>query len=370
MSIKLWEIYVLAIIKGKRQGLIPKLVCLILWLLSIPYRIVMVTRNWLFDHGWFRSYIPPVTLVISVGNITAGGTGKTPVTLKIAEALYDEFPVAILSRGYRSQAERCSSPLVLNKSQGLLHPASLCGDEPYLLAENLPNAYVIVGRDRYLSSKIAARLGVEAVILDDGMQHRAIARDMEVVVMDLFDPFGQGYYLPRGLLREGRHALARADLIILNHAHETDRFENIKRQVSHATTAPVVGTKLEVVATYTLKHELIQIEPGMPVGIFCGIAHPEYFRNTVELIGGKVVAEFFLPDHDALDLDKLLKFSKECEIKGAKALLCTEKDRVKLADPHLTLPLGWVKTELKIVEGEEHWNAFLHLAKQSLKGKK
>lgn len=368
MAIKYLEFYFLSVIKGQKRGIIASLLRFILLLLSCPFRVGVACRNWLFDHGWFRSYIPPVPLVISIGNITAGGTGKTPVTLLIGEAFHNKVNLAILSRGYRSLAEKSSVPILLHRSRGISHPASICGDEPYLLSEHLPEAQVIVGRDRYQSSKMAARLGAEVLLLDDGMQHRGIARDLEVVVMDLYDPFGQGYFFPRGLLREGKKALARADLIVLNHAHARESFEKTKRQISHTTSAPVVGTQLMVEGVFSLRADEIKILPGMKVGIFCGIAHPEYFRSTVVGLGAVIVDELFFPDHDALDLELLLPFAELCKSKGAEILLCTEKDRVKISDPgDFKLPVGWVKTRLEVTDGKEHWSAFMDRAKTILK---
>ncbi len=371
MSIKPWELYFLSVIKGKRRDPFSLMLRGILWLLSIPYQVAVSVRNFFFDKGWLRSYTPPVPLVISIGNITTGGTGKTPATLMIAEAFQKEAKLAILSRGYRSQAERLSVPLVLSKEHGEIHPASLCGDEPYLLANNLPGAYVVVGRNRFQSSKAAARLGAEVILLDDGMQHRGIARDFEVVVMDLIDPFGQGYFLPRGLLREGKGSLSRADLIILNHLKDKERFEQVKRQISCKTSAPVVGTRLEVVGCFDLQEGIVDLPKGSKVGIFCGIAHPEYFKNTIESMGFEIACEWYFPDHDALDLEKLTPFSEKCQNEGAVALLCTEKDRVKLTDARASaLPVYWVKARLTVVEGIEHWEQFILRAKERVKSSK
>jgi tetraacyldisaccharide 4'-kinase len=364
MSFKHQELYFLSVIKGEQKGFFAQFLCFFLWLLSGPYRVGVFIRNWMFDHGWLKSFIPPVPLVISIGNITAGGTGKTPVTLMLAEALQKEALLAILSRGYRSQAEKFSSPLLLHKKKGFVHPASLCGDEPYLLAENLPDSLVIVGRNRYQSSKIAARMGAEVLLLDDGMQHRGIARDFEIVVMDIFDPFGCGYFLPRGLLREGASGLARADLIILNHAQDRELFDTVRRKISNVSSAPVMGTCTEVLGVYDLKNRLLSPFQQIKVGIFCGIARPEYFRKTVEKLGMEVVEQVLFPDHDAMDLNRLMDFSKICQKKEASYLLCTEKDRVKLINPSgLYLPIAWVKTRLSILEGIEHWDAFIHQAK-------
>lgn len=367
MDIKYLELYMLSVIKGTRRGMGPGLIRFLLLLLSVPYRMTIALRNWLFDHGWLRSYIPPVPLVISIGNITAGGTGKTPVTLMLAEELMPLAPLAILSRGYRSQAENLSMPLLLHKQKGLLHPASVCGDEPCLLSHNLPGAMILVGRDRYQSSKMAARMGARAVLLDDGMQHRGIARDLEVVVVDQLDPFGHGHFLPRGLLRESKKSLGRADLIVINHAHNKEMSECLKRQISHYSSAPLIRTCMEVVGVYDLKNQPISIQAGASVGIFCGIAHPEYFKKTVEQLQAVVVDEFSFPDHDVMNLDQLMQYSQKCRKKGGEWLLCTEKDRVKLVDPgELELPIGWVKTRLKIIEGKENWQMLMDRAKTNL----
>lgn len=367
MDIKYLELYILSVIKGTRRGLLAAFLRFILLIFSFFYGSTVALRNWLFDRGWLRSYIPPVSLVISIGNITAGGTGKTPVTLMFAEELSPLAPLAILSRGYRSQAENLSTPLLLHKQRGLLHPASLCGDEPCLLAENLPDVMIIVGRDRYQSSKMAARMGARALLLDDGMQHRGIARDFEIVVVDQLDPFGHGHFLPRGLLREGRKSLGRADLIIINHAHDKEISESLKRQISQFSSAPQIRTCVEVTGVYDLKNQPIKLKAGIKVGVFCGIAHPEYFTKTVEQLFANVIDEYSFPDHDTMHLDQLIKYSKRCREKECEWLLCTEKDRVKLTEScALELPIGWVKTRLNIIEGHEHWAALMERAKMSL----
>ena len=112
-----------------------------------------------------------------------------------------------------------------------MHPASFCGDEPYMLAQNLPKAFVFVGKDRHKTSSMAAKAGAQLILLDDGMQHRRLARDFDLVVLDSYDPFGQGYFLPRGFLREGMQSLSRADLIILNHVYDHAKFLELRQQI-------------------------------------------------------------------------------------------------------------------------------------------
>lgn len=362
------EKYFLDIISGKQRGIVAFLLRCLLWLMSWPYRLFMACRNWIFDHGWVSRYYPPVPVVISIGNIVVGGTGKTPVTLMIAHEFYQEFLVAILSRGYRSQAERLPIPIVLCKGEGPMQSASFCGDEPYLIAQNIPKAYVIVGKNRHKASDIAARAGAHVILLDDGMQHRRLARDYEVVVMDTTDLFGQGHFLPRGFLREGVQSLSRADLIILNHVTDSESFKTMKKAVLKYSKAPVVGTKMEIVQVEAFKGDPVDSLNGKKVGIFCGIAHPEYFRNTVVQAGGIIVDSAFAADHMSLDPEALIAFAERCKANGAEMLVCTEKDKVKILDVQgLVLPMAYLKMRLQLLEGQEEWTLFMDGIKTELR---
>ena len=362
------ENYLLDVITGRQKGVLAFLLKILLWLLSWPYKVFVTGRNWVFDQGWLSRYFPPVPVVLSIGNIVVGGTGKTPVTLLIAQEFYKDFLIAVLSRGYRSQAEKLAVPVVLSKGEGPLQSASFCGDEPFLIAQNLPKAFVIVGRDRHKASDMAARAGAQLILLDDGMQHRRLARDFEVVVMDTSDPFGQGYFLPRGLLREGVSSLSRADLIILNHAADHGKFMLMKEQMARYSKAPVVGTCMKVVSIEHFEGKPLASLKDKKVGIFCGIAHPEYFRQTVLEQGAQVVDSAFVADHKSLEPALLAAFASQCKEKGAEILLCTEKDKVKIVGPQeLALPLAWVKMCLNLVEGQEEWRLFMDKVKADLK---
>ena len=362
------ENYYFDLITGKRKGIIAHFLRFILYLLSLPFRFIVMCRNWVFDQGWVSRYYAPVPIVMSIGNIVVGGTGKTPVTLMLAQEFYDEFVVAILSRGYRSQAEKLSIPIVLSKGEGPMQSAHFCGDEPFLLAQNLPKAFVIVGKDRHKASDIAAREGAQLILLDDGMQHRRLARDFEVVVMDTTDLFGQGHYLPRGLLREGKHSLSRADLIILNHVDDHQDFEEMKKLIAGYTKAIVVGTKMEVLQVETFRGEKIPTLKGKKVGIFCGIAHPEYFLDTVVKEGAIVVDSAFTSDHICPNAEALASFADNCRNLGAEFLLCTEKDKVKILDLQgLSLPLAYLKMRLRIISGETEWKGFVEKVKSNLR---
>lgn len=361
------ELYFLDVITGKKKGIFPLILKTLLIPFSWIYGFFAACRNWAFDHGWLRRYSPPVPVVISVGNIVAGGTGKTPVTLMLAKEFYEDVPIAILARGYRSEAEKLSTPIVLSRGQGPMHPASYCGDESFMLSQNLPKAFIFVGKDRHKSSNMAAKAGVKVILLDDGMQHRRLARDFEIVVMDAYDPFGQGYYLPRGLLREGVKSLARADLIILNHVHEHEAFMKIRQRIASYSTAPVAATKIEASKVFDINNKVIGPITGKKVGIFCGIAHPDYFRKTILDLGAEVVDTHYIADHRDYDFGELAAFAQQCKEKNAELIICTEKDRVKLVESlQLPLPIAWVQMRLVFVEGETLWRSFIEKAKMSL----
>lgn len=354
------ENYILEVIKGKRKGVLPLLTKGILLPLSWLYQFGVTWRNRAFDYGWLRQYSPPVPVVISVGNIVAGGTGKTPITLHLAKEFYKDFTLSILSRGYRSPVENQSVPVALSRGNGPMHPASFCGDEPYLLSHNLPNAYVFVGKDRHKASNMAARAGVDIILMDDGMQHRRLARDFEVVVLDARDPFGQGHFLPRGFLRESLHALSRATLVVVNHVSNHEDYLKLKEYLKKYTQAPVVGAAMEISGIYDLGDREQESLNGKRVGIFCGIAHPEYFEETIKSLGAEIIVRQFFPDHLGFDQKGLLTFMDRCLALGADTIVCTEKDRVKI--PVLTtmsLPITWVKMRVNLIEEAAAWQAFV-----------
>lgn len=354
------ELYFKEIVYGKKKGFFVFLIKMVLLPLSWLYGLGICMRNRLYENGWMRRYTPPVPLVISVGNIVAGGTGKTPVTLMIANVFYERYFLAILSRGYRSRIEKLDTPVVLCEREGPTLPASYCGDESYLFAKRLPKAMVIVGGDRKKASFLAAKAGVQVILLDDALQHRRLARDFDVVVIDIGDPFGHGYYLPRGFLRDDISSLARAHLIVLNHFKDAEEFKKVKNQLSAYSKAPVIGTQGYVFAYRDLKGQIVIPEEDMSVAMFCSIARPEYFRHTLENEGFTIVDEYILADHDNIREDKLERFSDRCLKKNAKWLVCTEKDRVKLQDSlKVSLPILWVQLELRVVNGEEEWSDFL-----------
>lgn len=357
---KFSERYILDVIKGRRKGMIAATVRSLLRFLSWGYHLGAWLNDWSFDNGWRRKYFPPVPTVISIGNIVAGGTGKTPVTLKLAKEFYQHIPLAILSRGYRSPAEKLASPLALCVGRGPVYPSSYAGDEPYLLAESLPEAFVYVGRDRKKASILAVKSGAELVILDDGMQSRNVARDVEIVVINGTDPLGQGHFLPRGLLRVSPKNLKRADLVIINHASDRADYLTAKHQISPYTSAPIVAMEPEISTISDLSGSKVYSLIGKKIGIFCGIANPELFKKLLESHGAIVASELYLPDHVSPKSQQLRKLAEQSQAAGAEYIVCTEKDKVKIVeDIDLPLPILWTQMQLKITDGEEHWQELI-----------
>lgn len=366
--------YIEDLIHGRRQGFLASILRLILGFLSFFYGTFIKLRNFAYDLKIFSPYSPQVPLVISIGNITAGGTGKTPAVLFTAKEFYGEFKIAVLSRGYLSFAEKEAFPTVLSRGDGKgpLYPASQAGDEPVLIAENLPKAIVAVGKNRCEASKITVAMGAELILLDDGLQHRKLARDLDIVLVDSQDPFGNGSFLPRGFLRDEIKSLSRADLIILNHVESEGQFLSVKSQMEKYSKAKVIGVTTRVSKVFDLSRtELFCLDEkkleGKKVAIFCALAKPEKFKKTVLNEGAEILAEYFISDHLPFDPIDLENFANVCRAKGVEMLVCTEKDQVKLPKYlKVSLSVVWIKVEIYPVYGNNDWTTFIKNAKKTI----
>ncbi len=312
---------------------------------SLLYGAALSARHKMYDRGIFPCRKAPL-MVVSIGNLVVGGAGKSQVALLLAKELAENrLKVAILSRGYKGTNEKGKRPLLIDPK---IHPPSLCGDEAWMLASRLPEVAVIAGRDRYRSSFEAKREGAQVALLDDGMQHRKLHRDIEIVVCDSRDPLGGGELLPKGRLRDEPSHLAKAHYVLL----VGPKVEGTGERIAKWTHAPQIEMEIGVEEVVGWKGSLHEV----PVGVFCGIGNPSRFIGTVKSQGARVVAEEFLSDHQKMGEKRLQKFAEKAKEKGAELLLCTEKDVVKLPkNPLLPLPLGWVKVSLQVRENRETW---------------
>ncbi|HEY2810641.1 MAG TPA: tetraacyldisaccharide 4'-kinase [Rhabdochlamydiaceae bacterium] len=304
--------------------------------------------------AYAKKILPSFSLpaaVISVGNIAVGGTGKTPFVRLLARQLQGACRLAILSRGFHSQMERSPGGVKVASAGNPFFSPEECGDEPYFLGQETL-ADVWVGRDRVASGHKAIQEGAQCLILDDGMQHRRLARDFELVVVDGKDPLARGNFLPRGLLRDLPVRLKEAHLIIANHVEDDAHLETVRETLKNYTRAPLLGVRAEAVQAESIK--------GKRAGVYCGIGRPERFVEMLRALGVKIVDALFLMDHSAVEQGQLQRFAQSCKEKGADCLLCTAKDWVKWPSPPTTpLPVHPVNMELKICAGKEHWDALL-----------
>lgn len=334
------ESYVTAIIEGKKKAPLAK--SLLLALSGVQ------KAGSALNHRAYGTFLPQTRLpcpVVSVGNIACGGTGKTPLVCYLAKKFAPK-KVAILSRGYKRKSSKI---LVVEPAT----PTELSGDEPKLLKQKLPNALVIVGKNRADSGLLAIELGAELLLLDDGFQHRKLHRDLEIVTLDGQNPFGGGHYLPYGYLRDSPQKLSKADLIVLNQVEGEEHFEKVKEELKPYTQAPIVSMAQEIKNSDAIE--------GKSVASFCAIAKPARFQKTLQALKAEVLLTFEKPDHDPFGQDELKEFAKKAKSKGAKALVCTEKDAVKLPSTlTLDLPILPLEMHLKPQHGCEQMETLLH----------
>jgi tetraacyldisaccharide 4'-kinase len=299
-------------------------------LLSLPYRLAVASRNRLYDKGAFRQERLPCP-VIGVGNLTVGGTGKTPTVILLANVLrHRGFRPAVLSRGYGGNAK---TPVnVVSDGQRILMDWRRAGDEPVLIARLSPGVPVLTGARRSLTGAAALeRFGADCLVLDDAFQHRALRRDLDILLIDAMRPFGNGFLLPRGPLREAPDSIHRAHLIIRTGADREVPEPPFLKTLSvprfrgtHRSEALVEGDTGRLRPLAELR--------GQRICAFAGIGRPEAFRQTLTELGAQIVAFKAYPDHHPYsrsDLDFLLRLTSQS---GTDRLLTTEKDGVRLAD--------------------------------------
>ncbi|TFG93445.1 MAG: tetraacyldisaccharide 4'-kinase, partial [Syntrophobacterales bacterium] len=267
-----------------------------LLLASHVYRGIVSLRNFFYDAGIFAAQKMGCK-VISVGNITVGGTGKTPMVIMLAGMLKREgYRPAILSRGYGGKRERQGPADVVSDGHDILMGPDEAGDESVLMAERVRGVPVIVGKERSLTGRVAVeRFGADVLILDDGFQHRRLFRDINIVLLDSERPFGNGFMLPRGGLREPRRALRRADMVIITSTEETDdppRGEIPQLPVFSSRRRPVDLVKGR-------EHDIFQLAylKEKRVCAFSGIAQPDGFRKILEPLCGEIASFVSFPDH-------------------------------------------------------------------------
>ncbi len=354
-------------------------VLFLLWTLhqlSKVYRLVVELRVLLYQHGILRHHTLGCQ-VISIGNLTVGGTGKTPIVEVFARDLQKAGrKVAVLSRGYRkvepSLAQRLVNlllmregrrpPRVVSDGRTLLLDSAMSGDEPYMLATNLPEVAVLVDKDRVKSGRHAIEhFGCDTLILDDGFQYLRLKHRVEIVLVDRRNPFGNGHVLPRGLLREPIRQLARADYVFITKCSAPDNAElkqTIRRLNSRCEIIECAHRPRYLQNVFTRTREELDYLKGLPISVVSGIAAPDGFEQELERMGGQILHRVRFADHHRYNQQQIIDLINLSQSLGAKAIITTEKDAVRFPRlDRVDVPVFFLRVDIELLSGAEDFNA-------------
>jgi tetraacyldisaccharide 4'-kinase len=366
------EEFAIDVILERRYGKRAALLRWLLHLLSKIYARLMWARVRCFDER-----LAPVhslgCLVISVGNLTVGGTGKTPVVEKFARALTDGGRrVAILSRGYKSTPlplhqrildafrpiEDQTPPRLVSDGRAILLDSAMAGDEPFMLASNLKDVVVLVDKNRIKSGLYAIKnFRVDTLLLDDGYQYLYLKERIDILLVDREAPFGNRHILPRGTLREPPEHLRRADYIFITKCDGSD-LSDLKAELRgynpHAEFIECKHEPLHLEDIVTGERKPLEFLQEARVGALSGIARPESFEEGLRRLGAQVLFSRRYADHHRFSEDEIHNMIQRTKGRGARMVITTEKDAVRLPRLERTaLPLYFLRVEIKILSGRE-----------------
>jgi tetraacyldisaccharide 4'-kinase len=327
------------LISGQTNSLAGKALRPFLSLAAAGYSAVINTRNFLYDKGLLKIHHPNAA-VISIGNITAGGTGKTPLVIRLCNKISQPYIPAILTRGYKAHQS----------------------DEVAVLVQNCPNAKIIVNPDRIKGSDEAiGKFGANVLIMDDGFQHRRLHRDLDIVTIDATNPYGFGKLLPAGLLREPLTCLKRADAVVLTRCNQvTDNDlarleENLKSVNPNLLIARSIHNPTYAISSGNKKLGIAELK-NKKIFAFCGIGNPDSFLNTIRQIGATLLGSKIYNDHYQYTANDINEIYEQAERLKADFILTTQKDWAKitsLASPKKDVPLAYLAIELKFITAED-----------------
>ena len=321
----------LDILSGKNKTPIAYLLRLVLVLPSLLYGIIIRLRNICYDLGLLKQHKVSVP-VICVGNLTAGGTGKTPMVIWLCKYLREKgLSVALLSRGYKADADGNN-------------------DEMKLLADSLPDTRFYVGSDRLANARQAIESGATVLVMDDGFQHRRLARDLNILMIDATAPFGYGKIIPAGLLREPITGIKRAGACVVSRVDIADPMvvNSAKQIIVKHKNIPIAECAHTPSALYGSAGQEIQLSDlkGKKVTAFCSIGNPAAFISTLQSLGADVRGKYFFDDHSEYDSERMDILCQLSEDAAGQWLITTEKDWVKLRQlPEIAMiqNLYWLK---------------------------
>ena len=370
------ERYFLSVIVGQREGRRADLLRIVLHHLARIYGAITAGRNFLYEKRIFRHHTLGCQ-VISIGNLTVGGTGKTPVVEVFARALQKEGRrVAILSRGYKktehslakkildkmSGRERRRPPRVVSDGTALLLDSAMSGDEPYMLASNLPDVAVLVDRDRVKSGRYAIeKMQCDTLILDDGFQYRRLKHRLEIVLVDFTNPFSNGYVLPRGLLRESAKNIRRSDFIFITKSTGRDSEklkEELRRLNPRAEISECAHRPKYLQNVYTGERAELDFLRETKVALVSGIAAPQGFEGEIKRLGAVQVYAKRFADHHRYRQQEIIDIINKARKNGAAAIITTEKDAVRFPKiERRDVPVYFLRVEIELLSGVEDFHA-------------
>lgn len=369
-----FEQFAIDVILERRYGKRAAFLRLFLYGLSFIFLGAVQTRLWLFRKRLLREHHPGC-LVISIGNLTVGGTGKTPVVEKFARTLQDGGRrVAILSRGYKAKKppllrrlqrkwlglER-RKPRIVHDGKRLLLDSRFAGDEPYMLARSLGDVIVLVDKDRVRAALHAVReMNCDTLLLDDGMQYLHLRHRFEICLVDRQAPFGNDRLLPRGTLREPPMNLRRASHIFITKSDGKDNTALIEQIRTHNRTADIVECShrpLYLQNLYTQERLPLEWLKGKYVGAISGIARPESFEQKLVELGTNIEITKRFADHHRFSDRELTDFISRCVRRDLDCIVTTEKDSVRFPYkiPDLEVPIYFLRVEIEILSGHTSW---------------
>lgn len=375
-KLRIWtetvETFVLEVIFEERRGTVAELTRAGLFFLSKLFQVLVKTRRFLYNVRILRDSTLGVQ-VIAIGNLTVGGTGKTPVVEKFARELRDEGRnVAILSRGYRSKPpplheqllnkillrEDTTPPRVVSDGKSLLLDSETAGDEPYMLASNLKDVVVLVDKDRVKAGRYAIeKFGCDTLLMDDGFQYWKLrGRRHDIVLVDCQQPFGNERLLPRGTLREPPSHLARASTIFITKSD--GKTNELRRRIAElnpsAAIIECVHHPLYLEDVFTGQRSNLDLIKGRKVASLSGIAQPESFEHNLVNLGTELVYSKRFADHHRFTQQEVLNAINRSKKRQAEMIITTQKDAVRFPKiDRRDLPILFMRVEIKIVSGAD-----------------
>jgi tetraacyldisaccharide 4'-kinase len=364
------ETFVLGVILEERRGPRAALVRTLLYVLSKAFQVGVKARRFLYNFRILRDSTLGVQ-VIAVGNLTVGGTGKTPVVEKFARELRDQGrTVAILSRGYRSKPpplhtwllnkvffrDDTTPPRIVSDGKSLLLDSEMAGDEPYMLASNLKDVVVLVDKDRVKSGRYAIeKFGCDTLLLDDGFQYWKLrGRRQDIVLIDRQQPFGNERLLPRGTLREPPSHLVRANYLFITKSdgHTEDLRRRLAQLNPSAAIIECIHHPLYLEDVFTGERLGLEVLKGQRVASFSGIAQPESFEQSLASVGAELVYSKRFADHHRFTQQEVINAINRSKKRQAQMIVTTQKDAVRFPKiDRRDLQICFMRVEIKILSG-------------------